>query len=256
MKLEGNTILITGGSVGIGLALAEEFVKLGNTVIVTGRNKTKLAAAKQKVPELVTIQSDVGDAAAVQKLAKTIASKHSALNVLINNAGVMEYRNLTETPKDLKELSYEIDINVTGPIRMNSALIDVLKANKGTIINVSSGLAYVPLIAMPIYCATKAAIHSYTITLRQQLKGMVEVLELMPPAVRTEMTADLKEEGGFSFLTTEELVKGTISGLRAGHEEIRPGQANQLYWMSRIAPGFIQGQLAKGGAPFVPAAKN
>jgi len=111
----------------------------------------------------------------------------------------------------------------------------------------------VPLQVGPIYCATKAALHSYTIALRQQLKDQgVEVIELMPPAVRTELTADLPEDGDFKMITTEQLVTETFKGLRAGREEIRPGQANQLYWMSRIAPGFINAQLAKGSKDLVP----
>jgi NAD(P)-dependent dehydrogenase (short-subunit alcohol dehydrogenase family) len=105
----------------------------------------------------------------------------------------------------------------------------------------------------PIYCATKAALHSYTLALRQQLKDHgVEVIELMPPAVHTDLTADLPDDGDFKIITTEQLMAETFKGLRAGREEIRPGQANQLYWMSRIAPGFINAQLEKGSKALVP----
>ena len=253
MKLHGNTILVTGGSAGIGLALAKEFVSLGNKVIITGRNAAKLEAARNATPELEIIQSDAADPDAVKALAAQVDQNYPSLNVLVNNAGVFIPRNHTVGANDLVGLTSELDVNVAGPIRTVSVFIDRLKANHGTIINVSSGLAFVPLQVGPIYCATKAALHSYTIALRQQLKDQgVEVIELMPPAVRTELTADLPEDGDFKMITTEQLVTETFKGLRAGREEIRPGQANQLYWMSRIAPGFINAQLAKGSKDLVP----
>ncbi len=253
MKLNGNTILITGGSAGIGLALAKEFVALGNRVLVTGRSAGRLEAARAEVPELETIQSDAADPAAVKQLAEQVAERCPAMNVLVNNAGVFIARNLTSPTKDLVALTSELDINLAGPIRTTSVLIDRLKANRGTIINVSSGLAFVPLQLSPIYCATKAALHSYTISLRQQLKDQgVEVIELMPPAVKTALTEDLPEDGDFKIITTEQLMKETFKGLRAGKHEIRPGQANQLHWMSRIAPGFINAQLEKGSKAMVP----
>eukprot|EP00957_Ditylum_brightwellii_P026033 1968394-Ditylum_brightwellii.AAC.1 len=250
MKLQGNTILITGGGTGIGLSLAEAFVKEGNKVLISGRRLEKLEEAQKKVPGLELFQGDVGNAEGVKTLAEKVISAHPEINVLINDAGVAEYRNITVTEEDLENLTYEFDINVKGPIRMNSAFMDTLKKNKGTIINVSSGLAFVPLIAMPIYCATKAAIHSYTITLRQQLEGMVEVIELAPPTVKTEMTDKFADgEGRFPMLTTEELTAATLKGIKAGKKLITPGQSSQLLFMSRLAPGFIQGQLKKGEHP-------
>ena len=257
MKLDGNTILITGGSAGIGLAMAKEFVALGNKVIITGRNADKLEAARKETPALETIQSDAADPEAVRALAAHVAEHFPEMNVLVNNAGVIIPRNHTGPTEDLVGLTAELDINLAGPIRMVSVLIDQLKANRGTIVNVSSALAYVPLQLGPIYCATKAAVHSYTITLRQQLKDEgVEVIELMPPAVHTALTADMPDDGDFKIMTTDELTKETFKGLRAGRLEIRPGQANQLYWMSRIAPSFINAQLAKGAKAMVPPAES
>jgi len=253
MKVQGNTILITGGSSGIGLAMAKEFVALGNAVIITGRSADKLEAARQETPALEIIQSDAADPIAVQALAAEVGDRFPEMNVLVNNAGTMIPRNHTGPTEDLIALTAELDINLAGPIRMVSVLIDRLKANRGTIINVSSGLAFVPLQLSPIYCATKAALHSYTMSLRQQLKGEgVEVIELMPPAVHTNLTAGMPDDGDFKILTTDELIDGTVKGLRAGRLEIRPGQANQLYWMSRIAPGFINAQLEKGSKSMVP----
>ena len=253
MKLRGNTILLTGGSAGIGLALAKEFVAHGNKVIITGRNAEKLEAARQETPAFETIQSDAADPEAVRALAAQVQERFPEMNVLVNNAGVFIPRNHTGPSDDLLGLTAELDVNLAGPIRMVSVFIDQLKANRGTILNVSSGLAFVPLQLSPIYCAMKAAVHSYTISLRQQLKDEgVEVIELMPPAVRTDLTADLPDDGDFKIITTEQLIKETFSGLRAGRDEIRPGQANQLYWMSRIAPGFINAQLAKGSKALIP----
>ena len=254
MNLTGRTILVTGGSAGIGLAFAERFVALGNTVIITGRSQTKLDAAKAKVPELHTIQCDAADPDAVRELGRRVDAEFPQLDVLMNNAGVFIYRNLQKDAGDLVEMTRELDINVAGPIRTVSVLVERLIANRGTIINVSSGLAFVPLVCAPVYCATKAALHSYTLTLRQQLQGKVHVVELMPPAVKTDLTADLPDDGGFAIITTEQLLAESIPALQKGREEIRPGQSNQLHWMSRIAPGFINGQLYNGGAPLIPEA--
>ncbi len=254
MKLTGNTILITGGSSGIGLGLAKKFVELDNAVIVTGRNADRLEAAKKEIPALHTICCDAADPQALKALATTLNQEHPKLNVLVNNAGVMLFKNLSQAEPDLEALTLELDINLAGPIRTVSVLIDQLKRNQGTIINVSSGLAFVPLQAAPVYCATKAALHSYTISLRQQVQTHgVEVIELMPPAVKTNLH-QFPEDGDVKVITTDELVDATILGLRAGSQEIRPGQANQLHWMSRIAPGFIAEQLAKGSAKLIPPA--
>jgi uncharacterized oxidoreductase len=256
MELNGNTILITGGSAGIGLALAKKFVELGNAVIVTGRHADRLQAVKQEVPALHVIRCDAANLQDVKALAATIDQEHPQLNVLINNAGVMRFENLSQAAPDLEQLTVELDINLAGPIRTVSLLVDRLKRNKGTIINVSSGLAFVPLPAAAIYCATKAALHSYTISLRYQLSSHgVEVVELLPPAVKTNL-APIPEGEGVKVITTDELVAATIKGLKAGEQEIRPGQANQLHWMSRIAPQFIAGQLAKGSAKMIPPTRD
>ena len=253
MNLTGNTILITGGSAGIGLAFAKKFIELKNKVIVTGRTEEKLQRAAGAVPGIDTIRCDAADASAVAAMAERVKKDHPELNVLINNAGIFHYKNLSNSGEDLSALTTEVDINVSGPIRTVAALVDILMQNKGTIVNVSSGLAFVPLPAAPVYCATKAALHSYTLSLRSQLaEHGGRVIELMPPAVRTELTADLPDDAGFKIISTDELVAATVKGLRADRDEIRPGQANQLHWMSRIAPGFINGRLAKGSKSLIP----
>jgi uncharacterized oxidoreductase len=254
MKLSGNTILITGGSIGIGLAMAKKFVAQDNEVIITARRQDKLDAAVKETPKLKAICSDASDPKAITELAREMRDKYPKLNVLVNNAGILTYRNLGVPDDDLGSLVNEIDINLSGPIRLTSAMINQLKANKGTIINVSSGLAFVPLTAAPIYSATKAALHSYTITLRQQLTPHgVEVIELMPPAVKTDIAAYPEDQKDFKVISTDELMTMTWKALGKGTKEIRPGQSNGLRFMSRVAPGFIQGALEKGSKSLIPS---
>src|SRR5437762_12280227 len=229
MKLTGRTILITGGSAGIGLAFALKFLQLGNEVIVTGRRQAGLDEVKAKYPKLHTIQSDVADPAQIAALAKRVKAGFPRLDVLMNNAGIMLHKNLKVPAADLDGLMAEVNINVAGVIRMNSAFIDILTANKGTIINVSSALAFVPLPSAPIYSATKAAVHAYTQSLRFQSEETgVGVIDVMPPGVKTDLTAELADEGGVTVSTTDELVKQSFASLKAGALEIRPGQAKQL----------------------------
>jgi uncharacterized oxidoreductase len=252
MNLKNRTILITGGSAGIGLAFALKFVELGNEVIVTGRCQAVLDDVKAKYPMLHTIQSDVANPEQIAALAARVKAEFPNLDVLMNNAGIMLYENLKAPAADLAALTAEMDINVGGVIRMTSAFIDVLTANKGTVINVSS-LAFAPLPATPIYSATKAAIHSYTQSLRFQLEESgVEVIELMPPGVKTALSADLPEGGLLSLITTDELVKQSFASLKAGALEIRPGQSKTLALMRRLAPDFINGQLWKTSKKLVP----
>ncbi len=254
MNITGRTILITGGSAGIGLAFALKFLELGNKVIVTGRRQAVLDAIRAKHPKLHTIQSDVADPAQIAALARRVKADFPKLDVLMNNAGVMFYKNLRAPAADPAGFMAEMNVNVGGVIGMTSAFIDILTANKGTVINVSSALAFVPLPSAPIYSATKAAIHSYTQSLRFQLEETgVEVIELMPPAVKTDMTGDLAEGDGITLMTTEELVKQSFASFKAGTLEIRPGQANQLALMRRLAPDFINAQLWKASRKLVPA---
>lgn len=253
MKLVGRTILITGGSAGIGLAFARKFLELGNTVIVTGRRQAVLDEVKAKYPKMHTIQGDVAEPAQIAALATRVKAQFPKLDVLMNNAGIMLHKNLKVVAADLDGLMAEVNINVGGVVRTTSAFIDILTSNRGTIINVSSGLAFVALPSAPIYSATKAAVHAYTQSLRFQLEETgVEVIELMPPGVETDLTAGMSE-GGVALMTTDELIKKSFAALKAGKLEIRPGQSNQLAWMRRLAPDFINKQLWKASRALVPA---
>jgi uncharacterized oxidoreductase len=238
MNLTGRTVLITGGSAGIGLAFALKFLELGNEVIITGRRQVMLDEVRAKHPKLHTICSDVADPAQVAALASRVKAEFPKLDVLMNNAGIMLYKNLKAPAGDLTELMTEMNVNVGGVIRTTSAFIDILTVNRGTVINVSSALAFVPSPSTPIYSATKAAIHSYTQSLRFQLEEAgVEVVEVMPPVVETDMTVGLSE--GVTKITTDELVKLSFKSLKNGASEILPGQAKQLAFMRRLAPNFI-----------------
>ena len=188
MKTTGNTILITGGGSGIGLALAQRWHDAGNVVIVTGRNSAKLDAAIEGRANMHALPLDVTDADAIAAFAADVVQRFPDLNVLVNNAGVMMYEAL-DGERDLSDAEATVVTNLLGPIRLTDALIDHLVARgDGAIVNVTSGLAFVPLPKAPTYSATKAALHSYTQALRVQLAGHVDVIELAPPAVRTELT--------------------------------------------------------------------
>jgi uncharacterized oxidoreductase len=189
MKLTGNTILITGGGSGIGRGLAEAFHALENQVIITGRRKQVLDETTAANPGMTSITFNVEDPASIRALADQLAAEYPALNILINNAGIMRPENLLAEPVGTADAEAMIATNLLGPIRLTAALLPLLKRQQhSTVVNVSSGLATVPLAITPTYCATKAAIHSYTQSLRYQLKETTtEVLELIPPYVGTEL---------------------------------------------------------------------
>ena len=189
MKTTGNTILITGGASGIGLALAVAWQGLGNTVIVAGRRKAVLDQVTAAHPGLIGYELDVEDAASIAGFAAQVVKNHPGLNVLVNNAGIMRAENLTDAQAALPDAEAMMATNLLGPLRLTTALLPHLMAqSKAAVINVTSGLAFVPLAITPTYSATKAGLHSYTQSLRHQLRDTsVEVLELAPPMVQTDL---------------------------------------------------------------------
>jgi uncharacterized oxidoreductase len=189
MNITGNTILITGGGSGIGRGLAEALYAKGNNVIIAGRRKALLEEATKANPGMKSLVLYIERAGAIRSLAVRLASEFPALNVLINNAGIMRMEDLLAQQDDLADAESTVTTNLMGPIRMTAALLPLLrKQAHSTIINVSSGLAFVPLAMTPTYSATKAALHSYTLSLRYQLKATTtEVLEIVPPYVQTDL---------------------------------------------------------------------
>jgi uncharacterized oxidoreductase len=258
MKLQGKTILITGGTSGIGFELARQLLERGNTVIVTGRDARRLEAARTQLPGVHALECDAGDPKAIQALHAIVSARFPTLDVLVNNAGIM--RNLDiKRQRDLLDVTREIDINLSGPIRMVQQFLPQLRSRPGSaIVNVSSGIAFIPFAISPVYSAAKAGLHAFTLCLRAQLAGTgVTVIELAPPGVETklfrgEFEAETK---GMKAMDVGVLARHAIAGIESGKLEIRPGLSNVLKAMSRIAPAFMFNQLLNASTPKAASAK-
>ena len=210
MQTKGNTILITGGGSGIGRELAHKWHDLDNTVIVAGRTQASLDETAAGHANIHTMIVDVGDADDLARFAKKVVEVHPAINVLVNNAGIMRFEDITEE-RELGDAEATIATNLLGPIRLIDGLIEHLKAQENAaIINVTSGLAFVPMPRTATYSATKAAMHSYTVSLRAKLEGKVEVIELAPPAVQTELTPGQSTRQG--YMPLDQFIEETMLG--------------------------------------------
>ena len=192
MKVTGNTVLITGGGSGIGRALAEAFHALGNQVIISGRRAAVLEEVTKANPGMAWVSMDATDADGIRTFADQLIAAHPDLNVVINNAGIMKNEDIKAAPDYLDIAEETIATNLLAPIRLTAALLPhFLKKPNAAVLTVSSGLAFVPMVATPTYSATKSAIHAYSVALREQLKGTsVEVIEIVPPYVQTTLQGD------------------------------------------------------------------
>lgn len=212
MQATGNTILITGGGSGIGRELARRFHDQGNTVIVAGRRLEPLQATIDGRPRMHAMLLDLERPDAIEAFARSVTAEHPGLNVLINNAGIMRVETLSAR-RALDDAEETIVTNLLGPIRLTNALVDHLLAQPGaTIVNVSSGLAFVPRTDAATYSASKAAIHSYTVSLRHQLRGRAKVIELAPPGVQTELNPGQSTRDG--YMPLQDFI-GEVMGLFA-----------------------------------------
>lgn len=218
MKITGNTILITGGGSGIGRALAESFHAAGNQVIIAGRRQSVLDEVVAANPGIKALTLDVESPTAIREFAAKVVAENPDLNVLINNAGIMKQENILEQDEALADVEATITTNLLGPIRLTAALLSHLKAKEnGAIINVTSGLAFVPLVSTPTYSATKAAVHSYTQSLRFQLRDTpLQIIELAPPGVATELTPGQSENA--QMMPLEDFIAETIELLKTQPE--------------------------------------
>src|ERR1700687_1894419 len=232
MKLTSNTILITGGSSRIRDERTKQLTALGNSILITGRDQAKMDRAKAAFPQIHTFRSDVSDPKAIVTLYEEGTKQFPELNILINNAGIMREINIHDKAGSLEDITREIEINVSGPIRMVKQFLPHLKTkSEAAIMNVSSSVAFVPLPISPVYCAAKAGLHLFTESLRAQLKNTkVKVFDLTPPATQTELLGDFDVEDmkGASIMTVEDMVKVAVKGMQNDRFEIHPGQDNQL----------------------------
>lgn len=237
MKIAGKKILITGGTAGIGLEAAKQFLEQGAKVIITGRDQQKLDLAKKKYPSLIAIKSDAGnyeDAFELYRLVEALGG----IDILYNNAGILSSSlNLGIADKrHFEAAQQEMNVNYLGAVHLNSLFIEMLKTKKeAAIINTTSILSYVPSLVETTYSASKAALRFYTQTLREHLsilKSNVKVFELLPPVVATDMTSGRTGKK----LTPEQLVNALINGLKKDHYTIRVGDTKALYFFSRFFP--------------------
>jgi uncharacterized oxidoreductase len=231
MNLTGNTILVTGGASGIGLAFVERFVQRGNEVIICGRREDRLTEVKARFPQIQTRVADVGRSAEREELCRRVTSEFPNVNVLVNNAGIQRRVDLTKN-EDWKTTLYEIKINLDAPIHLSELFYGhFAQKSAAAIVNVTSGLSFMPLATVPVYCATKAALHSFTLSLRWQLKETpVEVIEIIPPAVDTDLQAPGLHKFG---VNVDEFADYVFTELEAGNREIAYGTALNASQASR-----------------------
>jgi uncharacterized oxidoreductase len=238
MILNNKIALVTGGGSGIGLAISKALLGKGVRVIICGRNTNKLEQVKQQYPKIEIEECDITNTGQIKSLLSVLEEKHGGIDLLVNNAGMfgqVDYSQLIDS-FDMQE--HEINVDFTSPLRVIHYFLPMLRGRKeAAVINVSSGLAFVPLALAPVYCASKAALHAWTRSFRHQMAHTnVKVFELMPPLVETEMVADFKDQ---KMMKPEALANDFVKGLLADTLEITPGQSSQLKMMSRLAPGFI-----------------
>jgi uncharacterized oxidoreductase len=229
MKMHSNTMFITGGGSGIGKGLAEAFHKLGNKVIIAGRREDVLKNTCAANPGMSYTVLDVAKSASMRQVAESVTSEFPALNCVINNAGIQKYVDFSgKKPPDEKAMQEEIDTNLLGTIRGCAAFLPHLRSKEeATIINVSSGLALVPMSIFPVYCATKAAVHSFCMSLRHQLRDTkVKVIELIPPYVATDLGGPQPPRSGAPTpMPLSEFIAAAIEELTSGADEVAVGPA-------------------------------
>jgi uncharacterized oxidoreductase len=231
MKTSSNTVLITGGATGIGFALAEAFIKAGNEVLICGRRENRLAEAKQKLHQIKTRRCDLSKKEERESFYNWVKDNYPGLNIVVNNAGIQRFIDFKKGTAALFGGDDEIQVNFMALIHLSAFFTPLLLPKKeSAIINVSSGLGFIPIAYMPVYCATKAGVHSFSISLRHQLKDtLIKVFEIVPPAVDTELgkgTTGGSEE--YRGIPPSEVANATMEALKKDEYQIVVGEAKGL----------------------------
>ncbi|MBE9583358.1 SDR family NAD(P)-dependent oxidoreductase [Mucilaginibacter sp. JRF] len=242
MDLQNSTVLITGGTSGIGLELVRQLTELGANIIITGRDLDKLLAVQKRFPKVNIFQSDVSDPENIRQLYYNAILQFPDLNIIINNAGEMRLLDLQEAEKSIESMTREIDINLSGTIQMvHQFLPHLIKKHSAAIVNVSSGIAFMPYSVAPVYSASKAGVRAYTQALRLQLKGTnVKVFEMIPPGVNTNLQNDwVLPTNPSMMMDVNKMVSVAIKGLQKDKPELRPFLIGVIKWVSRIIPGTL-----------------
>ncbi len=242
MKMQSNTIFITGGTSGIGQGLAESFHQLGNQVIISGRREDRLRSLCAANPGMRYFVLDITDFNSIRNTARKVIKEFPALNCVFNNSGVQKRHDFEAgKPLDDASLHEEIHTNFLGLIRVSAEFLPHLKTQQNaTLLNVSSGLAFVPLAMFPVYCATKAAVHSFTLSLRHQLRNStVKVIELIPPYVATELggVGKTTPPGAMQPMPLETFIADTMKELAGNADEIAIGGSKNL--LAASAPEIV-----------------
>lgn len=232
MKLSNRTVLVTGGTSGIGLGIAEAFQQAKSKVIVCGRNREKLSKVKEKFPDITVLPCDVGHPRQREKLAEEVLRRFPDLDIVANNAGIQRYIDLKKGYDELKSSEDEIAINFVSVVELTALFIGhLMKRPSAAIINVSSGLGFMPMINTPIYSATKAAIHTYSLVLRQQLEDTsVKVIEIVPPMVDTDLNKEGRNAAHIRYrgISLSEYIPTVIRGLENDADIIFHGDGEKV----------------------------
>jgi uncharacterized oxidoreductase len=242
MDLKNSTILITGGTSGLGLAFVKQLTQIGATVIATGRKVEALDETKKKFPNVHTFQSDVSNPEDIKQLFHDVTTQFPDVNIVINNAGMMRLIDLQDQTLDLENINREVATNLSGTIQMVHQFLPHLLTKKSAgIVNVSSGIAFMSYSAAPIYSATKAGVRAYTQSLRLQLQGTsVKVFEMIPPGVKTKLQEDwVKQPNESMMMNADDMVKIAISGMLKDKKELKPFMIRVIKFASRLMPNVL-----------------
>lgn len=237
MRLEGNTVLVTGGSSGIGLALARAFKETGNTVVICGRNSQKLDDVQRRFPGIETRQVDLSQPSQLASFAEELCTSFPELNLLVNNAGIQRRIDFNDGRDHTRAIRQEIEVNLTSHISLTDLLLPkILGQPEGAVVNVTSALAIAPKRSAPVYCVTKAAMRAFSRVLRYQLDGSnVKVFEIIPALVESAMTAN---RGDKHLITPEYVARATLAGMKINRGEIAIERARLLLFLHRLWPGL------------------